>query len=431
MNTNTNYDNPFKILSVIKNRWLLILVTMGLITSVGTWLIWEAARIYSATAVLIVHSQQKNYIDIQSLQTVERINATIAQMIGYKSLISSVREASNIHTGKITGRAVQGTELIEITGSDNTPENAKNLANAAANALIQKVNQLQNEKNLGITIEIFEHAEKPPIPTSMSKKIQVVGLFIFSIFAALVIAGFKDNIDKRVAEEDIQNTLNLALIGKTPRFRSKGGQRIRSRDSFKQLQSTLQFMKLREPLNAIAFTGTRPGEGKSSTVANIALAFQNVGQDVIVADLDLRKPSMHHVFNIPNNTKNGLANVVTATGTFPEPSRTEYPHISVYPAGVISPEASTRVYQSPRLRELIEKSADKWLLVDLPPLMLVPGAANAAALFSNAIFVMERKHTKVRDAMECLNLLKQANVNVLGAILTKLPNHGRGYYKYY
>jgi len=414
-------------MKAVKERWLIVLSVFIVLSGLGTYVIWKAARTYSATAVLLVHSQQKNIINIQSLQTVERINATIAQLVTQKSVVSQVQKNTGNYEGAVSAWPVKGTEFINITATDSTPQSAQRLANATIDVLLERVNWLQEKQPLGVTIEVIEKATEPPIPSSTSKKVQVVGVLIFAIFCSMFSAGILDSLDKRVREEDVEGELQLAIIGKTSRFHRSHSGSLRSRDSFKQLQSTMQFLKLEEPTNAIAFTGTSPGEGKSSTVANLALAFHNVGQDVIIADLDFRRPTMHKLFGIPNNSKSGISNIMTSINNFPDPVQTKFKHISVYPAGIAAPDDAARIYQSPRLRELTEKMRDSWLLIDLPPLLLVPGAATVAAVCKNSVFIIEPTKTKLRDANGCLAILRRANVNILGVVLTKVRGIGAYY----
>jgi capsular exopolysaccharide synthesis family protein len=393
----------------------------------GTFLVWRAARTYSASAILLVHSQQKDVINIQSLQTVERINSTIAQLVTQASVVSQVQKITNNYQGSVTARPIQGTEFININAIDSTPDAAQLLANTTVDVLIERVNWLQEKQPLGIVVEVVERAVAPPIPSSTSKKVQAVGVFLFAIFCGLFSSGIMESIDRRIREEDVETELGLAVIGKTYKFHRNHTGALRSRDSFKQLQSTLQFLKLEEPANALAFTGTSPGEGKSSTIANLALAFHNIGQDVIIADLDFRRPVMHKLFNIPNNPKNGISNILLSTKDFPDPVQTKFKHIYVYPAGVAAPDDAARLYQSPRLRELTEKMRDSWLLIDLPPLLLVPGSATVAAVCKNTIFVVEPAKTKLNDAKACLTILRRANVNIVGAVLTKVRGIGAYY----
>lgn len=418
----------WKFIKTLRYRWVTVVSVFLTVSVLGVLIVWRASRTYSATAVLLAHAEQKNVIDIQSLQTVERINSTIAQLATQKSVVSKVEQMTNNWRGNVTAWPVQGTEFINVTATDSSPEAAQILANTTVDVLLERVNWLQEKQPLGITVEIVERAVPPPIPSSTSKKVQAVGVVLFAIFCGLCSAGVAEALDRRIREEDIEKELNLAVIGKTYRFHDSRTAALRSRDSFKQLQSTMQFQKLEIPANVIVFTGTAQGEGKSTTIANLALAFQNVGQDVVVADLDFRRPMMHKLFNVPNGAKNGVGNILLGSQPFPEPIQTKYRHIFVYPAGVASPDDAARIYQSPRLRELIAKNSSRWLLLDLPPLLLVPGSAAAAAVCRNAVFIIEPAKTRLKDAVECLAILKRANVNVVGSVVTKARGANAPYY---
>jgi capsular exopolysaccharide synthesis family protein len=427
----------------VRRRWFLVASIIILVTGGGVFLVWRQTRTYTTSVILLVRSQQGGeqlVINIQTLQTIERLNETIAQLATQPTVLARVLEISGLPYDTFELRQMVGaapipkTELVRITATNASAERAQLIANTTALALIERIEEIEQERPSGTSLSIAEEALRPPIPSSASKRVQAVGVFLFSLLTALIIGRLRDTLDRRVqTEDDVMHALNLPIIGKTHRFRRGTASGLRSRDTFRELQSSLQFLKRVEPARAIAVTGTAAGEGKTTTTANIALALHDVGQDVVVVDLDFRKPSLHRLFQIDLPKGGGIGEMLKEGTPLPPPLPTPYEHITVYPAGSIPPGEATLIYQSPRLGDLAlsllksPKGALRWLLVDLPPLLSVPGATAAAAVFHNVIFVIELGKPRMKDAQESLDLLRRARVNLLGVVLTKLPRSAHTY----
>lgn len=440
MRSDTNTLSPLmNMLRAVRRRIVLVAAIVLLTNALGLAAIWRLARTYTATALLLVQAQRQEEDatpNLLTLQAIERRSETIAQLATLLSTLDEARRAANLPSDayqlqrNVTARPVARTELLRVTATDATPEGARVIANAVANAVVTRMAELEGAHPTGTTVRLAEEAHRPPIPSSTPRRVQATAVLLLSIFLALASARVRDTVDRRVEEEeDVASELHLPIVGSMTRFRRlpKGGYDPRSLDSLRELQSSLRLLKRVEPRHAIAVTSTLAGEGKTTMLANLALAFHDVGDEVVLADLDFLQPGLHRIFRVtvPPLT---LARALLTGGAIPDPVPTAYERISLYPATEMSSSEAARVYQSPRLSEITRApratsapsaGPRRWLLVDLPPLRLAPGSSTTAAVFRNVLFVVELSRPRMRDAKETLDLLQRADANVMGAVITK------------
>ncbi len=427
------------LMQLLRRRWLVVLATVVLVVTGGILLIVQKPRSYTSSTDIIVRTQRRSdqvAIDIQTLQTVERLNETIAELGVQRTVLERILKAADLPDGvealrrKIRATPIPKTELIRISVTDRDPARAQLIAATAATILVQRIQELEQLRESGTSLLIAEPASFPIIPSSSPRRVQAMSVFLFSVFLALIAARMRDLLDVRVRrEQDVEALLQLPVIARVPRFRSGQTHLLVARDAFRDLQSSIQFLHRVEPLRALAITGAVAREGKSTIVANLALAFHEAGQDVVLLDLDFRRPSLHDIFHITPAPGATLAEFLREDdrSPIPGPLPTPYEHIRLYLAGEVPLEEVTRFYQSPRLRELVEGLlADSarpgcWVLGDLPPLLLAPGSIAATAVFRNALLVLEPGRARLTHIRKSLALLERGHVNMLGAVLTKLP----------
>lgn len=218
-----------------------------------------------------------------------------------------------------------------------------------------------------------------------------------------------------------------------------------------------------------------PSEGKSVTTANLAVTFALTGMRVLFIDADMRRPSGHQIFNLPNNM--GLSSVwrkketsdpraVVAAGSavgsatgrtaaYEAPEnylantiklylseivqKTEIPGLSVITAGP-TPANPAELLDTPQMRELLHQVSETNLydvvLVDTPPVLVVTDSSVVASVANaKVIVVIESGRTRRGAAVRTAQQLEALGVPVLGIIMNRLKAHDRdagyGYYYYY
>ncbi|MCS7003596.1 MAG: polysaccharide biosynthesis tyrosine autokinase, partial [Dehalococcoidia bacterium] len=185
-------------------------------------------------------------------------------------------------------------------------------------------------------------------------------------------------------------------------------------EAYRQLRTNIQFASPDNPLRALAFTSAGPQEGKSTTLANLAIAIAQTGSRVIAVDCDLRRPTLHTLFGV-KNTK-GLTNLFVDTG-FEDlfTQETDVPNLLVLPSGPLPPTPS-ELLGSRRMLEIIAKlraEAD-YVLFDTPPVVAVTDAAVLSTRVDGVVLVVKANQTKRESIQKAKALLDKVGANIVG-----------------
>ncbi len=203
----------------------------------------------------------------------------------------------------------------------------------------------------------------------------------------------------------------------------------RAGESYKLLRTRILQRTRPHGHNTLMITGPNPGEGKTLTAINLAITFsQEVGQSVILVDMDLRFPSISHYFGLP--TGPGLVDYLTdgipLTQILVHPDG--FGKLVLLPGGKPVAQAAELI-GSPDMAALVQELKqfypDRWVLFDLPPLLSVADALAFAPLVDGIVVVVEAGKTSKEDIGRCLEMLKP--FQVLGFIINKLETSPSSY----
>lgn len=202
-------------------------------------------------------------------------------------------------------------------------------------------------------------------------------------------------------------------------------------ESYRVLRTNIQFTSLDKPIKTILMTSTAPGEGKSTTTANLAIAFAQTGSRVLVIDADLRRPTMHKAFRVTNPL--GLTNLLMQSVAVDIAIRdVGVPNLRLVTSGPIPPNPS-EVLGSVRMRELIKElsQAFDYIIIDSPPTLAVADSAILSSIVDGVVLVVAADEVSVDKAHKAKAQLEGVKANILGVVLNGLENDSREDYYYY
>jgi len=208
-------------------------------------------------------------------------------------------------------------------------------------------------------------------------------------------------------------------------------------ESFQKVLINLDYANIDGNYKVIQFTSTMASEGKSTFVSNMAYLLGQKGKKVILVDLDLRKPKMHRVFNVPN--KNGLTDYLSGKISYDKLIQSSSDLGIDFMVTGEKTTAVVNVLEAKKLAELIQKLRETYdyVLLDTPPVIAVSDALYISKLTDGIIFVVAYGNAKKSLVKEAIHTLKHNNVNIIGTVLTqvnlKSGEYGYGYdytYKY-
>ena len=202
-------------------------------------------------------------------------------------------------------------------------------------------------------------------------------------------------------------------------------------EAYRSIRTNLQFAGAGKPIKIISFTSATPGEGKSTTISNIAVAMAQDNKRVLLMDCDMRKPIQHKKFGLKNK---GLSNCIATGVSFSEVvQHNVFENLDVLPSGPVPPNPS-ELLGSEKMDELLKEAAEgyDYVLIDMPPVLPVTDAAVLAPKVDGVVYVVASGAISPEEAKYSKERLNQAGANILGVILNKMPKqHGAGYGYYY
>ena len=189
-------------------------------------------------------------------------------------------------------------------------------------------------------------------------------------------------------------------------------------EAYRSLAANLQFAYADRQLQTIGVTSAAEGEGKSTTVANLAIALAQSGRRVIVIDADLRRPGQHQLFGVQRDE--GLANVLVGEAAAELPLQdTQAPGVRLLASGP-SPANPLETLASRRLDQVLAlaRAQADFVLVDTPPAGALADAAVLAPRVEGMLLVVSAGKTKRDLARRAREQLERVNANLLGVVLT-------------
>lgn len=202
-------------------------------------------------------------------------------------------------------------------------------------------------------------------------------------------------------------------------------------EQYRTIRTNILFSSVDEEIRSIMVTSSGPGEGKSTTTANLAIVFSQQGKTVLLVDADLRKPTVHYTFNLTNMT--GLTSVLTnQMGLMEAVNKTDESNLYILPSGPIPPNPS-ELLGSKAMKHFLEQAYKEFDLVifDTPPVLAVTDAQILGNLCQGSVLVVSSGKTEKDSLLKTKELLIATNGKLLGVVLNNKKADKKGNYYYY
>lgn len=202
-------------------------------------------------------------------------------------------------------------------------------------------------------------------------------------------------------------------------------------EAYRTLRTNLDFASLDQALKSLVVTSAGVGEGKSTTLANLAVVSAQARRKVILVDADLRRPRLHDLFGLSNQT--GLTTVMMDESALAAPplQETGIEGLLVLTSGQLPPNPA-ELMGSRRMAEVIDTLAEQadQVFFDTPPVVAVTDAAVLATKVDGVLLVIGAGKTRREHARAAVERLQQINARLLGTVLTnvQMDTGFRGYY---
>ncbi|MGF7046289.1 capsular exopolysaccharide synthesis family protein [Paenibacillus sp. DS2015] len=203
-------------------------------------------------------------------------------------------------------------------------------------------------------------------------------------------------------------------------------------EAYRTLRTNIHFSSVDEQIQIIMVASAQAGEGKTTTVSNLAVAYAQEGKKVLLIDADLRKPSLHRVFTVSNQA--GLTSVLSGQHSFQDVVRETYiENLEVITSGPIPPNPS-EMLSSLKMQAVLAELKDLYeiILFDTPPVLAVTDALIVSSMCDGVLLVVSSNKVKKEMVKKAKSNLEHVNARFLGVVLNNVNlGKDRPYYYYY
>jgi succinoglycan biosynthesis transport protein ExoP len=399
-------------------------------------------------------------------KTMEK-NAVSGALVGLKAQLETVRkrelESQEAYNREVASANQQGqaeTRLMTLTREIETSRN-----------LLDTLTQRQKEKELELNtsrpdnISVSKHSESAG-PVGPQRVRNIIIALLISLTAGIGLAFLLDYVDDSVkSSDDISRYVGLPTLAMIPHYkgiekRAKAGKLLTENgngnsialatlddnrsvvaESYRHLRTSLLFSSAGKPPQVVLVTSSQPSEGKTTTAINTAVTLAQAGADVILLDCDLRRPRLHHHFQLDNvagitNYLSGDSDVESLMKKYPR-----VPNLRIITSGPIPPNPA-ELLSSNEMRNLLQqlRGTYKHIIVDSPPAISFTDAAILSTLADGVVIVAMANKSSLHLIRRFKQRLQNLGARIYGVVLNGIkPNsleygyygYGYNYHNYY
>ncbi|MBS1811286.1 MAG: polysaccharide biosynthesis tyrosine autokinase [Acidobacteria bacterium] len=335
---------------------------------------------------------------------------------------------------------------------------------------LQKTNQANlqtaSQQNKGKMIELIEPALVPALPVGPDRLRTIMIGFLLSLAAGIALALFLEFLNNTIKSvEDVTEHLGLPTLAIVPTLTKKPQPQLQAVDptsltpdalittrekftpqignlmvnndhstfaeAYRAIRNSILLASAGTPPRTILLTSSQPGEGKTTTAINTAIALSQLKVRTLLIDADMRRPSLHKAFGAPNGQ--GLSNYLSGNVDVGDViQKLPIPNLYLLPCGMIPPDPAELV-SSAKMKELLEilSSEFQHIIIDSPPLINVSEPIVLATLVDGVIFVVKGAETKRSIVRRAKQELRNVRARIIGIVINNLDLKTEGYDDYY
>ena len=438
-------------LTIVRKRWTsIVAITLGVLAATLVLTMLTTPTYTARTTVFFAVQgggsvsdlvQGSTYAEkqVQSYAEVATAPIVLGPVIESLGLAVSVSELA----GQVQATVPLGTVIIEIAAVNEDPQRAADIANAVSAELADSVASLSPPGPDGsdsVRATTISPATVPTTATSPNTRRNLALGLVLGLGVGMGVALLREVLNTKVrTEDDIARVTEASVVGTVaydddasahPLIVQADPHSARA-EAYRRLRTNLQFLDIADRPHSIVITSSLPGEGKSTTSINLAIALAEAGTRVLLVDADLRRPQIAKYLQLEGHVglttvligRADLADVVQPWGNG---------NLNVLPSGQVPPNPS-ELLGSHAMEKLMAEAATSYdvVLLDSPPLLPVTDSAILAGKAGGALVVVGSDAIHVAQLEDSLESLKSVDARVLGLVLNKVQRKHADRYSAY
>ena len=455
---------------LLSRIWLIILITLVGGAAAFGYSKFILPLEYSSHITMYVQSYtgiSENVNSVNNISNSKQLVNTYMEVMKDDAVMAAVGEqlvseygaerlssCFDVHNGTVSPSAlrkcltissVTDTSAVKVTATTKDPEVAAAICNDLTHVAPKYV-----EEAVGVgSINTIDTAKiyRSPVAPNIMKNTMIGALAGFMLICLIIfLIDFFDNTIKDT--DQLSNEFNKPILGAIQQFGETRSKQDADKDphakltdpnipfavieSYKSIRTNITFSLSTSEKKVFAVSSPNPGEGKSTTSANIAIALSQGDSKVLLIDADMRRPVQHEIFAIRN--KNGLSSVISKQQKLEDCiQKNVMQNLDVLPAGPIPPNPS-ELLASEQMSKILEDLREQYsvIIIDTPPVNIVTDTMELAKNLSGIIMVLQYGKTTREEVEEVVKRIEFSQVNLLGFILNgiKVKRSSRYYSKY-
>ena len=392
---------------------------------------------YQTHATLVVHQRGSTasvYGDLNAASNMADSFSTLLKSDFMRKRIAAELGVSSVD-GEIDASVISGTNLLEMTITSDTPR----MAYRITRAVLTRYNELRGPALGNVSLEILQQPTVPTHPSNAPESMRYARLAALAGMVLLlgyigVTAYLRDTVK---SESDVEEALDAKLAAVLHHERKNKTLLSALRDpkrsllisdpttgflyveSIKKLRSRIEYQMRRSDAKVIMVTSVLENEGKTTVATNLAIAMGRKYKKVLLIDGDMRKPALHKILEYQNENISSLADVLQGKATLDDAlicdsRRGIYTLLSSYQG-----ERSSQMLQSEQMVRLLEQARREMdvIIIDTPPMAASADGECIAQIVDAALLVVRQDCASVRVINDTIDLLNNANAELLGCVL--------------
>ena len=438
-------------LRILRKRWPIIAATVMAVLAAAMTATGLSNRVYESKVRFFVSTSGAD----DSGQLLQGSTFTQQRVKSYSQLINTPKVLAPVVkdlgwtaspaelAGQITASVPPDTVLIDVRVHGGSPDSAAALAAAIGEQFPDTVAELErvsDKTGSPVKVTVVEPATSSAVPVSPRPLRNGALALVLGLLGGFGLALVRDMLDTSIkGEEDVKRITDTTILGGIPFDQSAGkmplivkanAKSVRS-EAFRALRTNLQFVDAADHPKTLIVTSSVPGEGKTTTAANLALTLVDAGSSVCLIEGDLRRPKLLEYFGLVGSV--GLTDVLINRVELDEVLQPFRDGLMLLGAGATPPNPS-ELLGSDAMRALVGDLQHRfdYVIIDSPPLLVTDGAV-LATLVDGVILVVGAGVAHSAMVARALDTLETVSGHVLGIVVNRIPrkeSQRYGYYRY-